>query len=72
MEIDRLKPELEKVALDVFSNWHFKCSEHWHGIVLEPHTFSPVQLKGPISNRSRNIAKIENIINEIVDRIYKD
>ena len=72
MEIDRLKPKLEKVALDVFSNWHFKCSEHWHGMVLKLHTFFPVQLKGLISNISRNIAKIENRINEIVEKIYKD
>ena len=71
VEIDRLKTELEKVALDVFSNWHFKCSEHWHGMVLKPHTFFPVQLKGLISNRSRNIEKIEKKINEIMDKIYK-
>ena len=67
-----MKPELEKVALDVFSNWHFKCSEHWHGMVLKPHAFFHVQLKGFISNRSRNITKIENKINKIVDRIYKN
>ena len=41
-------------------------------MVLKPHTFFPMQLKGIISNRSKNIEKIENIINEIVDRIYKD
>ena len=67
-----MKPEIEKVALDVFSNWHFKCSKHWHGMVLKPHIVFLMQLKGLISNRIRNIAKIENIINEIVDRIYED
>lgn len=31
-----------------------------------------MQLKELISSRSKNILKIENRINEIVDRIYKD
>ena len=38
---------------------------------LKPHTFFSVQLKGLISNRSKNIAKIENKINKIVNIIYK-
>ena len=38
---------------------------------LKPHAFFHVQLKGFISNRSRNITKIENRINEIVERIHK-
>lgn len=67
-EIDRLKPELQKVVSNSIVPSPILAS--YLCVCCWPILF--MQLKSAIARRSEDIQKLEKRINTIVDRIYKD